>query len=56
MKVNTTVHVKLSDAEVIELIADKFVPLAEDEKYIVVNSYSSMNDYTFSIVKKDEDD
>ena len=53
MTIEKTVHIKFTDEEMIKFIGDRVVDLEDDEEWELVNSYSTLHDYTFKVVKKE---
>ena len=54
MTIEKTVKVKFTDKELIKFIGDRVIELQDDEDWELVSSYSTLNDYTFKIVKNEK--
>ena len=54
MKVEKIVNIKFTEEELIKFIGEKAIYLAEDEDLEIVSYYSSLYEYKFKIVKKED--
>jgi hypothetical protein len=56
MEIEKTINIKFTDEELTAFIADRVIDLKDDETWELVNSYTTINNYTFKIVKKCQGD
>ena len=55
MEINKTVEIKISQEELVEFMASRVIELEEDETYEIVKEYPVLGEYTFRIIKEEED-
>ena len=56
MIIEKTVNIRFTGKELVKFIGDRVVDLEDDEDWMLVQSYPSLNDYTFKVVKRDKGD